>query len=265
MVLPPPAGMLPAGHPISVSNERLFLDNRELIEAVIIQICRRHLANDDEKEEFRSLAHIKLIENDYSVLRDYKGRSSLRGYLTIVLEREFLDYRNSKWGKWRPSVEARRMGDVAMLLERLICRDRYTFDDAVEIIRMNHHATDSRESLWTVFQRFPGRVDRRPVPEQTLAYVSDPRPLPDEEIEELERAEERRRVYAALAAAVSRLKPEQRLIMKLQYFDGMKQVDIARALHLDAKRLYRRCEQILAVLRRDLEAQGLDPRALDWD
>jgi RNA polymerase sigma factor (sigma-70 family) len=264
-VLPPSSGFPPAGYRKSVSYEQIFLDNLQLIEAVVIQVCRRHIASDDETEEFRSLAHIKLLDGDHRVLRERKGRSSLRVYLTVVLEREFLDYRNGKWGKWRPSVEARRMGDVAMLLERLVCRDRYTFDEAVEIIRTNRHASESRESLWRMFLRFPARVDRRPAPEQTLAYISDPRPLPDEEMQQIERDEERRRAYAALAAAVSRLEPEDRLILKLHYFDGLKQIEIARALHLDAKRLYRRCERLLATLRRELEAQGLDPRALDWD
>ena len=40
-----------------------------------------------------------------------------------VIQRLFLDARIAKWGKWRPSVSARRLGGVAVLLERLLTRD----------------------------------------------------------------------------------------------------------------------------------------------
>ena len=40
------------------------------------------------------------------------------------------DWRNARWGKWRPSAEARRQGALATHLERLMRRDGLTFEEA---------------------------------------------------------------------------------------------------------------------------------------
>jgi DNA-directed RNA polymerase specialized sigma24 family protein len=41
------------------------------------------------------------------------------------------------------------------------------------------------------------------------------------------------------------------------YYEGLSVADIARALHLEQARLYPRLRQLLAGLRRTLEAQGI--------
>ena len=50
-----------------------------------------------------------------------------------------------------------------------------------------------------------------------------------------------------------------RLILRLRFQDGLAVADIARALHLDQKPLYRRFEELLRRLRAALEAAGIDP------
>src|SRR4029453_14108130 len=45
---------------------------------------------------------LRLVEDDYDVLRRFQARSSLPTYVTVVIQRLFLDYRNRLWGKWRP-------------------------------------------------------------------------------------------------------------------------------------------------------------------
>jgi len=47
-----------------------------------------------------------------ALLAKFEGRSSLRTFLTVVIQRLFLDHRISAWGKWRPSAEARRGGST---------------------------------------------------------------------------------------------------------------------------------------------------------
>jgi hypothetical protein len=44
----------------------------------------------------------------------------------------------------------------------------------------------------------------------------------------------------------------------MRFEDSVPVADIARALHLNQKRLYRTIEQLLATLRQGLEAEGLD-------
>ena len=88
--------------------ESRFLAQLDTVDRVVAFVCRRHRLSPDESDDFRSVARVKLLEHDYAILRAFEGRSSIQTYLTVVIQRLFLDYRISAWGKWRPSAEARR-------------------------------------------------------------------------------------------------------------------------------------------------------------
>jgi DNA-directed RNA polymerase specialized sigma subunit len=53
------------------------------------------------------------------------------------------------------------------------------------------------------------------------------------------------------------LTSEERLILKMRFDDGFPVSQIAAALHLDQKRLYRTIDRILARLRAGLDADGI--------
>src|SRR5699024_217877 len=130
-----------------VSHEDLFLAHLEPIEATIGLICRKNRLRAEDADEFRSQAFIKLIENDYEVLRRFEQRSSLRTYLTVVLQRVYLDFRNGQWGKWRPSAEARRRGATAVALERLVVRDGLMLEEAIQVLVISQGVTESPTML----------------------------------------------------------------------------------------------------------------------
>lgn len=256
--VPSPApGGVPGVCRTSVSNDRVFLDSLELIEAVIASICRRNRLAPAESDDFRSIARIKLIENDYEALRRFAGRSSLRTYLTVVLQRVFLDYRVRQWGKWRPSMEARRSGPVAIRLEQLMTRDGLTFDEAQEVLRTTHGVTASRDELAAIAERLPARVNRRMAGEDAMAHVPDVSPGPESVLARGELRQTAERARAALERAVLALEPQDRLIVALRFEQGLGVVEIARALAMEAKPLYGRMEQILTQLRRALEREGV--------
>src|SRR5207302_6805108 len=109
-----------------VSGEGLFLSSLPVIDEVVAHVCRRHRLSATEADDFAGEVRLRLIERDYEPLRRFEGRSSLRTYLTVVVHRYFLDYRNKLWGKWRPSMEAKRFGAAAILFERLQVRDGWS-------------------------------------------------------------------------------------------------------------------------------------------
>ena len=93
-----------------MSLEREFLDHLPVIDQVVQFIGRRHRLDPGAIEELQSAIHLKIIDNDYEVLRKFEGRSSMRTYLTAVVQRHFLDSRTALWGRWRPCACARRAG-----------------------------------------------------------------------------------------------------------------------------------------------------------
>ena len=262
-VIPPSAGPRPVGHRTSVSDERTYHDHLALIDSVITRICRRkHLAAADAAD-FRQDVHVKLLSK--GTLAKYDGRGSLEAFLLIVILREYKDFRIRTWGKWRPSVEAQRSGPVAILLEQLIIRDGFTFEQALETMRTNHGVTQPRAELEALAARLPLRVTRKPQGEEVLVTVPASTPSPDALLSREELQSRAAEVRQALLAALRDLDAEDRLIIKLRYLDGMKVVKIAALLALEPKPLYRRIEQLLARLRRDLADRGVDPAGLFED
>jgi hypothetical protein len=138
-----------------------------LIEAVLSGSCRSHRLAPDHADEFRSWARLRLLDDDQAILRKFGGRSTLRTFLVTVIERLFLDWRNHEWGKWRPSSEARRLGQVAIELERLVLRDHTPFSEAVSLLVSRGLAAHPAacEAVWA---RLPRKPRRQRASEQEL-------------------------------------------------------------------------------------------------
>jgi RNA polymerase sigma factor for flagellar operon FliA len=240
-----------------VGHEDLYLTNRDLIEGVIRHVARRHVLNTADADDFAGSVRLRLVEDDYRMLRVFQRRSSLRTYLTTVIQRQFLDWQIARWGKWRPSVEAQRAGPIAVLLERLLARDGLSFDEAVETLMTNHRIAVTRDELSALANRLPVRVRRSFVSDEVLTKVAHPAGTAESLLDEAEGQAEGRRTRQLLQKATSELPSQDRLILRMRYEDGFSVVEIARALRLDQKQLYRRLEILLRRLRERLEASGV--------
>jgi len=237
----------------------MFVSNLDVVETVIRFVCHRQKLSSSEAEEFDSEVKVRLVDHDYEVFRKFQHRSSLRTYLTIVIQRMYLDFRNHLWGKWRPSAEAQRLGPVAVRLETLMARDGLSFDQACEYLRTNENIAASDSDLDAIVVRLPTRTRRAMVGEEELEAVADTTSRVDDRLIANERCADARRILDALKSALRSLSGQDRVILRLRFQDGLKAADIARALHLDQKLLYRRFDALLRQLRAALEAAGIDP------
>ena len=238
------------------AREKAFLALLPTIDRIVSFVCRRNGLGPAEADDFRSLVRLKLIENDYDVLRRYRGQSTLRTYLTVVIQRRFLDLRISEWGKWRPSAEARRLGPAAIELERLTARDGLSFDEAVETIRTRAGEQPPRETLEALAARLPSRSPRRFVGEERAETVPTNEDV-ERDVLGRELAAQGEKAAAELKAALAELSPQDRLILRMRYQDSFTIADIAAFFRVDPKPLYRRIEGILGKLRGRLEEAGV--------
>jgi len=239
-----------------VNLERLFLDHLAVIEQVVHFVARRHHLSMDESDDLASAIKLKVIENDYQVLRDFRAGSSLRTYLTTVATRHFLDQRIALWGKWRPCVLARRLGPTAVLLDRLMSRESMPLHEAVETLRANHGITATRDELLALGARLRVRCRRRFSGVQDLDTFPSSAPSP-EPIDLPDPRTEADRIEQALGDALDRLAPEDRLILRMRFQDSLPVSRIARTLGLAPKPLYRRMDHVMQALRASLEASGV--------
>jgi RNA polymerase sigma factor (sigma-70 family) len=241
----------------ALEDEALFLANLPVIDAVVKQVCRRHHLSSAEADDFASEVRLHMIERNYEILRKFEGRSTLRTYLIVVVQRLFLDYRNRIWGKWRPSAEARRLGPVAMLLERLVARDGWSCEQALETLRINHRV-ELDDALRALLLRLTQRPPARQFVAESEASGVETRSEPsDANVLRAEQGFLAKRVQTALDRVRGTLAPVEQVILRMRFEDSVPVADIARTLHLNQKRLYRTIEQLLATLRRGLEAEGL--------
>jgi RNA polymerase sigma factor for flagellar operon FliA len=239
-----------------IEPSELLTTNLELIERTIAFACRRYRLDENDCEEFGAIVKLKLVENDYAILRAYEARSSLATFISIVVQRMALDYRIHNWGKWHPSAEASRLGALAIDLDRLLHRDGRSREESFVILSPKHRGL-TPEALQKIADRLPERAPRRRDVEVTES-VAVTRP---EAVEEPLMARDRRsaseRLSVLMAAIIESMPEEERLILQLRFEGGMAVSQIARALRLDQKLLYRRLDRRMRDIRTELERSGM--------
>jgi len=242
----------------------LLTDNLGIIERAIRFAAHRHRLDPIDAEELAAVVKLRLVENDYAVLRAYEQRSSFRTYISIVVQRMALDYRIHEWGKWHASAEAKRLGALALELEEIVLRDGRTIDEALVLLRSKHDGI-TRESLQELAAKLPTRAPRRrTIPLDDAAPESLSRPADaDHPILTDERRRASQQLSTMMSAALARFAEEDQLILQLRFEQGMSVAQIARALALDQKLTYRRIERNMREIRRELERAGITSGDVD--
>ena len=238
-----------------VDYERLFLENLSIIERLARSIALRHRLPPDALDDFAATVRLKLIEGEYRILREFEGRSSLNTYLTIVVSRLFLDYRDGVWRRWRPSARAMSLGPDAVLLEQLTVRDGHTLSEATQIMRTTHGATRSEAELLDLWSSLPARPRVIMVPEALADTVAASDATP---IDRTVAREERALVGSVLRQAIAGLPAVERLLLKLHFAHGVPLVQVARTLRLSKATAHRRMSRAIAACRAALTASGID-------
>lgn len=238
--------------------EGLLLQNLDAINRIIAFTCRRHRLDGADADDFGGSVRLRLVENDYAVLRSFQGRSSFTTYITVVIQRLLLDYRVHQWGKWRASAEGQRLGEMATRVEKLLHRDGCSFDEILQILQI-----DARQ-LQDMIDRLPAREPRRRMVEiEQAESIASPTADPHESALDGEREKTASRVSTVVRRFIDALPDEERLLLQLRFDSEMSVAQIARSMRLGQKPLYRRMEKHLGALRSELEREGIDRRAIE--
>jgi RNA polymerase sigma factor for flagellar operon FliA len=240
------------------SSEAFFLQHLPRIEKTVGVLSRRHGFRDAEAADLESWVKLRLIEDDYAIFRKFRGESAITTYLTVVIATLVQDYKVHRWGRWRPSAAAQRKGKVAIKLEALVYRHGYQLAEAAELLRSRGETDLGDRELAELLNELPRRGPARPreVGEDSL----DARPAEstaEDFVEQGAAAEERRIVESAIRAAVGRMSPEDQCILNMRFWQNMSVADVARALHLPQKPLYKRLDRAFNELRRELTKHGI--------
>jgi RNA polymerase sigma factor (sigma-70 family) len=244
--------------------EETYLQHLRTIERIAAFVARRHHLEASEAEEFIQEVRVRLLDDNYAIIRKFEGRSTFSTYLTTVIGRLFAQWRVEQWGKWRPSAEAKRLGDKAVTLERLMSRDGFTFSEAVRVLTTPKSSSYTIGELEAIYLRLPSR-NPRPV------VVSEER-VPDvltveadayERIDAGDRARVLRQALQTIDGVLKGMEAEDQLILELRFWHSQRVPEIAKTLNLDQKKLYKRLDRLFLVLRRELESTGVSQADLN--
>ena len=241
------------------SAEARFLEHLGWIERVAAIACSKQGVWGAEAEDFTASVKIRLMEDDYAVIRRFRGESTVKTYLATVVARQFQDFMRDRLGRWRPSAVAERLGPPASDLEALVHRDGYRLEQAGEKLRTAGRTTLSDAELARLLARLPARAPRRPVEvaADTALLSAEAPSRADEDVAAAETDAARGELMEALGRALERLEPEDRLIVQMHFAEGDTLADVARALRLEQKPLYRRVDRLRKQLKDWLESEGV--------
>lgn len=209
-----------------------------------------------DAEEFRSWALFRLVSDNYRILGRWQGRSSFSTFLTVVLVNLMRDYRTHVWGKWRPCAASRRGGKEYVLLEQLLVRDGLTEGEAVERLCTQHGISLAPAELERMASALPRRHERRRVGEEELSKIPIDGQV-ESRLEEEERARAANRLQELLVPLLQSLPAEDRLLLKLHFFDGLSMAAISRLLRRPQRELYSARDRCLKKIRRALTEAGM--------
>lgn len=245
--------------PDRLNPEAVFLEHLGTIDRVAARAARRYGLWGDDAEDFAAWAKMRLMEDDYAVFRKFRGESDWKTFITTVVTRHASAYSRERLGRWRPSAEAERRGPPAPELEMLVRRDGYTLAQAAEKLRTSGATDLSDVQLARLLAALPERPPLRPVqvPAEVVLEAAQAPSRADAGVVASESDAWRGELAAALGRALQRLTPEEQVIVKLYYGDDVTAADVARALKLEQKPLYRRIPRLRDTLRGYLEEEGV--------
>ncbi len=238
--------------------EAIFVEHLGYIEKVAFRLCRHSGLHGPDAEDFVSWLKIRLMEDDYAAIRKFRGDARITTYLATLVTRQLFAYLRETRGRWRPSAAAERLGPPADELEELVYRQGYTLAQAGEKLRTEGRTTLTDLELARLLEQLRERSPMRPteVPSDAVLETEGPSRA-DDRVNEAEAQARHSDFMERLNRVLAQLTPEEQNIVRLYFQEGYSVADVARALGLDQKRLYRHIPKLKERMRELLQREGI--------
>jgi len=238
-----------------MSIEELFLHSLELVHRLVRCYCHRHRITADDGEELEAEVRVKLLEDDYRILRQCADPAKLPGYLGFVISSTWHDHLRRLHGRKRPSSKAHELGPAAEKLEKLLGQGE-TVAGAYERLKPDFPEL-TRKDLEGLAEKVKPRAGGQMNKEIPIVGLASPDPGSDQRLEGKEGRALKRRALVLVTKHLAELPEEDRRLLVRVCAGGVKVSRIARSLGLEQKPLYRRLGKRLVDLRHKLEDAGI--------
>lgn len=241
-----------------------ILSSKEILHK-IEAVCKRHFADENEQHESFVFILDGLKADNFKRLRAYKGKSRLTTYLYSLINTLVIDYRRKTYGRRRIPAAVVKLGKWAEAVYRLVCWQKFSFDDAYDLLRVEDSfdgpyerylqaIAPIREAPCRENPRFQSLdEDGSSVPENP--HNPDTNPL-EALIDKLDHTR-RGKALKIIRAATARLSQEDQMLIRLVYASGQPVTNVAKMIGMSAPSARRRLKRLLTQYREQLLAEGI--------
>jgi RNA polymerase sigma factor (sigma-70 family) len=241
-----------------------------------LSFANNEISIENEALELNNIVLDKLKENNYKVLRQFKGNAMISTYITAVISHKAVDLIRKKKGRGREKERAKKIGDLGEKIYDLIFLQKLKTSTAYAELKDESGYNGTLEELEAIVAKIKGkgRLERITPADQGNrvimegvrnintgeVIIADTRKNPEELIIEAQKEEKLKEV---LAKILSQLKGEERLILRMRFpvFEDEKPQDIGRIsglLGVSKKAVYNRIGRVLNKCRDMMINSGVD-------
>lgn len=255
---------------------------------LINRLAERRFGKGATAEEAALFVVDKLLADDCSRLQKYSGTADISAFIAAVSYRLLEDFSRSRFGRKRAPLWIRNLGGFWLKLYRLLCLERLGVTESVAAMgqqsrysREINPGVDIEEAAWIIRQQVIDCGAHQglevELEQAEDAFESDQGencsvPAPREKLERLQREEMFRMLFAImtevpeqlvegelnrLCSLKIKLNPEEKLLLKLCYQDGMNVTQAGMLLGLNRHQAHGRLRRLLSRLRDDFHRAGL--------
>ncbi len=248
---------------------------------MINTLAARRFPRSELAEEAALFVMERLAENDWQRMRAFAGQSSLATYLAAVTFRLLEDFARKRLGRIKAPLWVRRLGGIWTALFRLLCLERFSPTEAVEILasRQGCAVAVAEEAAYQLLGEIPDcgsyHGEETGLSEEVLVQEEpDGNSQPEDQFDQ----EEREQCLQSLARVVFadenpgsppsilermlqakvNLEPRERLLLKLCFRDGLAVAEAGRMLGWNRHQVHGRLRRLLQRLQRNFAEAGLD-------
>lgn len=261
------------------------IDWQQLVTAswqLINRLAERRFGRGGLAEEAALAVIDRLLEDNGARLTGYSGRAPVSAYLAAVSWRLLEDFARKRYGRRRPPLWIRKLGGYWEKLYTLLCLERLEIMAAVASVSQRQRQEELRdleEAAWTIRQQVTDCGAHQGLEVELDEQLSDD---PHEEqdiasqaarLEQHERIELFRQLFQALTGSDERqsavcsermsalritLSSEERLLLRLCFDEDLPVSQVGKMLGMSRFQVHGRLRRLLARLRRELAAAGLE-------
>ncbi|MBU2644814.1 hypothetical protein KKI24_08915 [bacterium] len=248
----------------TLNPEKILADDLPQISQIVDMVASKRGLQQEEAEEFRSVVYEKMVSDDYRIIRRFRGPKISKSYYILVINNLFNDHYRSRHGRWRPSVKAREIGKIGILLDELLHKKNLSFEDAYETIVTRHlnlnEALPTRFALEQIATQLKTKVKPSlSLPgDDVLKNLGPTEATADQHIYHQELLEKKTKIDKIIKKLGQELSPEEQLIFKWYFEDNHSITGIARLLGQKRQRVEKLLQARLREFKEALQRQGIE-------